>query len=127
MQTLCSAGYPAALGRVSEYLAAADHSADMDGPLFRPVRSAKGDLTRALTPGALYQCVAKQFAGAAGIAECEFRVHSLRATAATNALEHGADIAKVQAWLGHASVSTTRLYDKRESRPEDSPTFKVFY
>jgi hypothetical protein len=48
-------------------------------------------------------------------------------TAATNALEHGADIAKVQEWLGHRNISTTRLYDKRNTRPEDSPTFKVEY
>jgi integrase len=52
-------------------------------------------------------------------------VHSLRATAATNALSHEADIAKVQEWLGHANVSTTRLYDRRKSKPEDSPTFRV--
>jgi integrase len=56
-----------------------------------------------------------------------FGVHSLRATAATNALDHEADIAKVQEWLGHANISTTRLYDRRKSRPEDSPTFKVQY
>jgi site-specific recombinase XerD len=56
-----------------------------------------------------------------------FGVHALRATAATNALAHGADIAKVQEWLGHADISTTRLYDKRGSRPEDSSTFKVCY
>jgi hypothetical protein len=30
-------------------------------------------------------------------------------------------------WLGHANVSTTRLYDRRESKPEDSPTFHVKY
>jgi site-specific recombinase XerD len=53
--------------------------------------------------------------------------HAMRATAATNALNHGADIAKVQDWLGHANIATTRLYDKRGRRPEESPTFKVEY
>jgi integrase len=33
-----------------------------------------------------------------------FCVHALRATAATNALAHNADIAKVQEWLGHANI-----------------------
>ena len=54
----------------------------------------------------------------------EIGAHALRATAATNALQHKAEIAKVQDWLGHANISTTRLYDRRKSRPEDSPTFK---
>jgi len=54
-------------------------------------------------------------------------VHTLRATAATNALAHHCDIVKVQEWLGHAHVATTRLYDRRESLPEDSPTFRVKY
>ena len=30
-------------------------------------------------------------------------------------------------WFGHVNVSTTRLYDKRQHRPEDSPTFLVDY
>ena len=43
-----------------------------------------------------------------GIGEIEgLGVHSLRATAATNALDHEADIAKVQEWLGHANIATT--------------------
>jgi site-specific recombinase XerD len=53
--------------------------------------------------------------------------HALRAAAAPNALDHHADIAKVQEWLGHANISTTRLYERRKSKPEDSPTFKVAY
>ena len=40
--------------------------------------------------------------------------------AATNALDHQADIAKVQEWLGHANISTTRIYDHRKTRREDS-------
>jgi integrase/recombinase XerD len=47
----------------------------------------------------------------------------MRATAATNALSNEVDIAKVQEWLGHANVSTTRLYDRRKTRSEDSPKF----
>jgi integrase/recombinase XerD len=34
---------------------------------------------------------------------------------------------QIQEWLGHAKVSTTRLYDLRRSPPEDSPTFRVVY
>ena len=45
----------------------------------------------------------------------------------TNALAPNADIAKVQEWLGHANIATTRLSDRRQSRPEENPTFKVEY
>ena len=37
----------------------------------------------------------------------------LGASRVSNALSNEADIAKVQEWLGHANVSTTRLYDRR--------------
>ena len=36
-------------------------------------------------------------------------------------------VAQKQEWLGHASIGTTRVYDGRGFRPEDSPTFKVAY
>lgn len=42
-------------------------------------------------------------------------------------LSNERDIAKVQEWLGHANVSTTRLYYCRKTRPEDSSTFHVKY
>lgn len=44
--------------------------------------------------------------------------HSLRSTAATNALEHGEDLAEVQQMLGHANIPTTRMYAQRDSGPE---------
>jgi integrase/recombinase XerD len=40
---------------------------------------------------------------------------------------HNADIAKVQEWLGHVNIATTRIYDRRRSRPEESPSFKMSY
>jgi integrase/recombinase XerD len=71
--------------------------------------------------------VVKKYALQLGFDPSSVCVHGLRATAATNAPDHQADIAKVQEWLGHASISTTRLYDRRKMKPEDSPTFKVSY
>ncbi|MCI0535024.1 MAG: tyrosine-type recombinase/integrase [Verrucomicrobiales bacterium] len=119
--------HPRAITLLEHYLDAGGHRADADGPLFRPVRSKHGRLDTPLTPGAVYANVVMHYAKRLGIFMELLGPHALRATAATNALDHGADIAKVQEWLGHANVSTTRLYDKRKTRPEDSPTFKVDY
>lgn len=123
--------HAAAQRLIEEYLALAGHGEEVEGPLFRPVRNNRTPegLNRALDPASLYRNIVLHYAQAAGIrAEVTgLCVHSLRATAATNALSHEADIAKVQEWLGHANVATTRLYDRRKSRPEDSPTFRVRY
>ena len=80
-------------------------------------------MSKAITPDAVYKIV-RAYSGALGF---QIGAHALRATAATNALDHQADIAKVQEWLGHANIATTRIYDHRKTRPEDSPTFKVAY
>jgi integrase/recombinase XerD len=68
-----------------------------------------------------------KYAAGASIKIDGFGPYALRATAANNAPEHHADIAKVQDWLGHANIATTRVYDSRHLRAEDSPTFKVAY
>jgi integrase/recombinase XerD len=116
--------HPAASGLILEYLDAAGHGADDTGALFRPVRNNRtGSLHKAITPDGIYKLVRKYSA----LLGFEIGAHALRATAATNALDHEADIAKVQEWLGHANISTTRIYDHRKTRPEDSPTFKVSY
>jgi integrase/recombinase XerD len=115
---------------IAQYLEACGHQDDLAGPLFRPVRNyVTGQLTKPLHPESVLQEVVLRYGRAVGITDVVrgFCVHSLRATAATNALQNGADIAKVQEWMGHANVSTTRLYDHRQTRPEDSPTFRTHY
>jgi len=115
---------------IGEYLTFAGHGGELDGPLFRPVKNNRtGRLDRHLDPGSVYRNIVQKYGLETGITfEVNgLCVHSLRATAATNALGHESDIAKVQEWLGHANVSTTRLYDRRKSKPEDSPTFRVKY
>jgi site-specific recombinase XerD len=122
--------HPLAQRLIVAYLAAAGHADDLKEPLFRPVKNNRtGTLAKPLHPTSVYQDIVRRYAHAVGLLDVVpgLCVHSLRATAATNALAHEADIAKVQEWLGHADISTTRMYDKRQSRPEDSPTFKVWY
>lgn len=120
--------HPNTLRLVAEYLDAAGHGAALDGPLFRRIRPPRaGTVATALTPGGVYSEVVARYMKQVGIHGDNMGPHALRATAATSALEHNADIAKVQEWLGHASISTTRAYDRRGSRSEDSPTFKVIY
>jgi site-specific recombinase XerD len=116
--------HPVAADRIYEYLERDSQREPGNGPLFRSIRGRSTG--GAVTGNGIYKVVA-QWAHAAGIKVEGLGVHGLRATAATNALEHGADIAKVQVWLGHANISTTRLYDRRGQRPEDSPTYKVKY
>jgi integrase/recombinase XerD len=105
-------------------LDAAGHGTDDSRALFWPTRNNRtGRLEAAITADGVYKLV-RAYSAQLGF---EIGAHALRATAATNALDHHADIAKVQEWLGHANISTTRIYDHRRTRPEDSPTFKVAY
>ncbi|WP_055137520.1 tyrosine-type recombinase/integrase [Pseudomonas corrugata] len=116
--------HPKAAARLYAYLEADAEREPGSGPLFRSLRGRTPGT--GITAQGIYLVVVT-WAKVAGIEVEGLGVHGLRATAATNALEHDADIAKVQAWLGHANISTTRLYDRRGQRPEDSPTFKVKY
>jgi integrase/recombinase XerD len=116
--------HPGTQELLTDYIEASGHAHEKSGALFRPIRNNRtGEVDRMLSGDGIYKLV-RGYAKKLGVA---IGVHALRATAATNALEHEADIAKVQEWLGHANIATTRLYDRRKSRPEDSPTFKVSY
>jgi site-specific recombinase XerD len=114
--------HPLAAAAIQDYLDAVGERVPAT-PLFCGLR---GDSR--LSAGGVYQNVVLVYGKAIGVAAMPlFGPHVMRATAATNALDNGADIAKVQEWLGHANIQTTRLYDRRKSRPEDSPTFRVAY
>ena len=79
-----------------------------------------------LSQAGLYQNVIRKWALVAGV-DTHASNHAMLTKAATNALLNSADFEEVQEWLGHANISTTRLYDQRKLRPEDSPTFRVKY
>ena len=116
--------HPAAGSLIVDYLELAGHGGDETGALFKPLHHNRETASKkALTPDAVYKMV-REYSGQLGF---QVGAHSLRATAATNALDNEADLTKVRIWLGHANVSTTCIYDHRKPRPEDSPTFKVAY
>lgn len=121
------AAHPRAVRLIEEYLAAVGDCRERDTPLFRSVAANVENPEQALNPGSVYRNVVMHYCKRLGIAAEGLGPHALRATSATNALSNGSDIAEVQEWLGHSSISTTRLYDKRKMHPEDSPTFKIKY
>jgi integrase len=113
--------HPGTAELVADYLEIAGHAGEPGGALFRPVKNnTSGTVERAVTADGVYKMV-KHYAKRVGVNIEGFGAHSLRATAATNALDHQADIAKVQEWLGHANIATTRLYDPEEDQARGQP------
>jgi len=107
---------------IEEYLAVAKHGTDLGGPLFRPVknnRTAEG-LNRALDPASVYRNIVRHYGLLVGVsAEVNgLCVHSLRATAATNALSHEADIAS----QGPGVARARQRVDHAPARPAKDPT-----
>jgi site-specific recombinase XerD len=126
--------HPASAAAIEGYIDHAGHRIETKGALFRTLGrnmqgiDDKGKLkqSKPISADGIYREI-KRYGLKVGIAMEGFGAHALRATTATNALLHEADIAKVQELLGHANISTTRLYDRRQSRPEDSAVFRVRY
>lgn len=83
------------------------------GPLFTPVHRTGKLRIAPLSPQAIYKLLLAR-ASQAGIPP--FSPHDLRATLAGDLLDAGADIAAVKDLLGHSSVDTTMIYDRRGER-----------
>lgn len=119
--------HPQTAQRIREYLAAAGHAADFDGPLFRPLRHNGRSRTprRHMAPDAIDR-VLRKYAARLGLTR-GYSAHSMRATFITTALENGASLEQVQRAVGHRDPSTTKLYDRRGYNPEKSAAFFASY
>jgi site-specific recombinase XerD len=118
---------PQTAQRIRAYFEKAGHAADIDGPMFRPLRrNRKNQVTRrAMNPDAIDRVVRK-FAAKIGL-DRGYSAHSMRATFITTALENGAQLEDVQKAAGHRDPSTTKLYDRRGYNPEKAASFFATY
>jgi site-specific recombinase XerD len=115
--------------RIDEFLTAACHAGDVQGPLFRPVRNnTRGaqSLRRHLHPDVIDRMLRKYARRALGKTR-GYSAHSMRATFITTALENGANLEDVQEAVGHADPSTTKQYDRRGFNPEKAASFFANY
>jgi integrase len=121
---------PQTAQRIRDYLEASGHADDRRGPLFRPLRNngreGTDNLRRQMNPDAVDR-ILKKYAKAALRVEDGYSAHSMRATFATTALENDADIEEVQYAMGHADISTTKLYDRRRHNPEKAAAYFANY
>lgn len=122
---------PQTAQRLDEYLKAAGHGDDFDGPLFRPVATDTSRIPRRTVrrrhvhPEAIDR-ILRKYAARAGL-DRGYSAHSMRATFITTALDKGASLEDVQRDVGHADPSTTKLYDRRGYNPEKSAAFFATY
>lgn len=113
--------HPAALTALRAYLKGRDHPSKLE-PMFTAHSNGRGD--GRLSGQGVYTSIVRHYGAQLGLTELiGFGPHVLRTTVATHALENGVDLAVLQSWMGHASVQTTRAYDRRShsSRPQRIP------
>lgn len=92
---------------IREYLAARGES-DEEAPLFASESSnCKGDRLSTVT----ISCTVKKAFKAAGFNSSRLTAHSLRHTAVTLALKHGARLDEAQRFARHANIQTTMIYN----------------
>jgi integrase/recombinase XerD len=118
---------PQTAARLRAYLDKAGHSADVDGPLFRPLKhnGKRREERRGMDPDAIDRVVRK-YAAQLGL-DRGYSAHSMRATFITTALGNGAPLEDVQKATGHRDPSTTKLYDRRGYNPEKAASFFAEY
>jgi integrase/recombinase XerD len=108
---------PQTTARLRSYLEEAGHGADIDGPLFRPLKhNGKRD---EVDPDAIDRVVRK-YAGALGL-DRGYSAHSMHGARKRRAARRRAEGCRAR------DPSTTKLYDRRGYNPEKAASFFATY
>jgi integrase/recombinase XerD len=121
--------HPEAVERLEAWLAIIGDG-EPDGPLFRPLKTARGRGKDGFLPSTLTRRGLQYFVGRCvrrlGL-DPNVTVHSFRVTALTTARERGADIVDLQDFAGHADPRTTLTYIRNRDRLSRSPAYVLKY
>jgi site-specific recombinase XerD len=111
---------PQTAQRIHEYLAAAGHQGNLDGPLLRPLQAngRANDGRRHLSPD-MVDRVLKKYSQRTGLPS-GLSAHSMRATFTTTALQNGASMEDVKRDVGNAYSTTAKQYARQGHQPEKS-------
>jgi site-specific recombinase XerD len=113
---------------IEEYLHASGRKElPNSAPLFVPLMPRSERMREKLMANDTLWRLVKKYALQAGIPSQESTTHVLRHTAATNALDNGATIRRVQHMLGHADIKTTTRYDSRRGDLDHCSTKDIDY
>jgi integrase/recombinase XerD len=121
---------PEAHERLAAWLDIAEIRADSDGPLFRPMNTARGNGKKGFAPRSMSRrAVQKLVEGyVRGLKlDPNVTVHSFRVTALTTAREADCDIIDLQDFAGHADPRTTLTYIRSRDRLSKSPAYVLRY
>jgi integrase/recombinase XerD len=116
--------------RIEVWLDVAGIRDDLKGPLFRPVKTGRGNgvdgfINKLLSRRAVQKLVATYVKRL--VLDPNVTVHSFRATALTTARENGSDIIDLQDYAGHADPRTTLAYIRTRDRLSKSPAYVLRY
>jgi integrase/recombinase XerD len=116
--------------RLEEWLNVAGIRDQPHGPLFRPVKTARGNgqkgfAARPMTRRAVQKLV-EGYVRRLKL-DSNVTVHSFRVTALTTARERGSDIIDLQEFAGHADPRTTLTYIRSRDRLTKSPAYVLRY
>lgn len=116
--------------RLEEWLNVAGIRDQAHGPLFRPLKTARGNGTKGFAARPMTRrAVQKLVEGYVRRLKLDpnVTVHSFRVTALTTARERGSDIIDLQEFAGHADPRTTLTYIRSRDRLSKSPAYVLMY